>query len=219
MKTCWLLIMVIGLCSSITSFGQIFNTNNGDWSVSGNWTPSGVPTGQTTAVTISQNVIVSTDLRTAAGTQGIGTVTVANNTNITVNSGGFLEIGSPGQYPGTPESLDYSNSGTLTVAGTLYIYGDLIVGNTLTLNITGTMIVFGNIVMSNGGDLTVSGSGTLQVHGNLTGGNGSHITTSGTGGIAVTGGISLGGGGSSISVTAPSTITAGSCTCSGCAGS
>src|SRR5260221_11334634 len=81
MKTCWLLIMVIGLCSSITSFGQIFNTNYGDWSVSGNWTPSGVPTGQTTAVTISQNVIVSTDLRTAAGTQGIGNVTVANKTN------------------------------------------------------------------------------------------------------------------------------------------
>lgn len=211
MKICRTVVFLIGLSISVRSLGQTFNTNNGDWNVGTNWSTSSVPSGATTAVTIAQNVIVN-----SPNNDVIGATTIGNNTNVTVNSGATLTLGASGQYPGTPESLDYSNSGTLTVAGTLYIYGDLVVGNTLTLNVTGTMIVFGNVTMSNGGSLTVSGSGTLQVGGNVAGGNNTQIATTGSGTIAVTGSISTGGGTSSISGPGGS-ITAGSCDVNGTA--
>ncbi len=210
MKSSQLFLVVFFLLATSSLIkGQTFQTN-GDWNTASNWNPASVPSGTGTNVTISANPTIS-----SPNSNTIGNVSVGNNQTVTVSSGGSLTLGSQTLFDAnTKKSMTFSNSGTLTVGGTLYIYGDLIVNNSLTLNITGTMIVYGNITMSNGGDLTVSGSGTLQVGGNIAGGNGTHIATTGTGTIAVTGSISTGGGGSTITGSNGS-ITAGSCNING----
>jgi hypothetical protein len=206
-------ILLFAVLSTIGAFAQTFNQNNGEWNVGANWSTSSVPTGTGTDVTIAANVNVS------GGSYTIGNITVNNNTSITVASGATLTTGSSTLYnppsATTKKSITFSNTGTLTVAGTLYIYGDLIVNNSLTFNVTGSVVVYGNIVMNNGGDLAVSGTGTLQVNGSLQGGNGTHVSTAGGATINVGGGINLGGGNSSISGPAGSITSPGGCTCTG----
>src|SRR5689334_22442765 len=176
-------LLLFAVLSTATAFAQTFNQNNGQWNVAANWSTGSVPSGTGTNVTISANVNVS------GGSYTIGDVSVGNNTTVTIASGATLDIGSSTLYnpPGatTKKNLTFSNTGTLTVAGTLHIYGDLVVNNSLTFNVTGSVIVYGNITMSNGGDLTVSGSGTLTVNGSLSGGNGTHVSTSGSATIGV----------------------------------
>jgi hypothetical protein len=206
-------VLLFAVLSTICAFAQSFTTS-GQWNVASNWSTNAVPSGTGTDVTIGANLIVS------GGNYTIGNVNqVNNNTTITINSGSNLTVGSSTLYnpPGatTKKSVTFANAGTLSVAGTLYIYGDLIVSNTLTFNITGSVIVYGNIIMSNGGDIAVSGTGTLQINGSLQGGNGTHLSTSGGATVSVGGGISLGGGNSSISGPAGSITSPGGCTCTG----
>lgn len=212
LKSCF--IVVVAFFAGGGLFAQTFNQNNGQWNVAANWSTGSVPSGTGTDVTIAANVNVS------GGTYTIGNVTqVNNNTSITIASDGVLNLGSSTLYnpptSTTKKSATFANAGVLNVAGTLRIYGDLIVSNTLTFNITGNVIVYGDIIMNNGGDITVSGSGTLQVNGNLTGGNGTHLATSGGAAIAVGGSIGLGGGNSSISGPAGSISAGGGCSCTG----
>ncbi len=217
MKKLSVLGALIGCIVSMSALGQTFNgTTNTDWNTGSNWSTSPtVPSGTGTDVTIGSNVVVQ-----SPNSDLIGNVSVNNNTGITINSGGTLTLGSLALFnASTKKSLTFSNSGSLTVAGTLYIYGDLIVTNSLTLSITGTMVIYGNLVMNNGGTLAVSGSGSLQVQGSVTGGNSTQISTSGSGTIAVTGSIALGGGSSSITGSSGSITAGGGCTCSGCTGS
>jgi hypothetical protein len=195
-------------------FAQNFTQNNGQWNVDANWSTGVMPSGTATDVTIAANVIVS------GGSYTIGNITqINNNTTMTVASGATLNVGSSTLYnpptSTTKKSVTFSNAGNLVVDGTLYIFGDLIVSNTLTFNITGSVIVYGNIVMNNGGDIAVSGTGSLQVRGNLSGGNGTHLATSGTATINVTGSIGLGGGNSSITGATGSITTGAGCTCTG----
>jgi hypothetical protein len=211
------LLSILGVVSSTAQVNFTGSTNT-QWSEATNWSTGTVPSGTATDVTVATDVIIS------GGAYTIGNISqINNNTDLQVASGGMLTVGSSTLYspPGstTKKSITFANAGLLTVAGTLHIYGDLIVNNVLTFNITGTVIVYGNIVMDNGGDITVSGAGTLEVRGGITGGNNSKLTTSGSGTIAVTGPISLGGGSSSISGPPGSISAGGGCTCTGCAGS
>jgi hypothetical protein len=211
------LLLIIGASSSSAQVNFTGNTSN-QWSVASNWSTGTVPSGTATDVTVATDVIIS------GGSYTIGNIAqINNNTDLQVASGASLTVGSSALYspPGatTKKSITFANAGLLTVAGTLHIYGDLIVSNTLTFNITGTVIVYGDIVMNNGGDITVSGAGTLEVRGGITGGNNSKLTTAGSGTIAVTGAISFGGGNSSISGPPGSISAGGGCTCTGCAGS
>jgi hypothetical protein len=208
---------IILLAASFNAASQTFQGNtNSNWNTGSNWSTGTVPSGVATDVTISSNVNV------AGGSFTIGDVSVDNNTSVTIASGGTLTLGSSTLYnppsSTTKTNLSFSNSGTLTVTGTLVIYGDLVVTNTLTLNITGSMTVYGDIVMANGGSLAVSGSGQLNVAGSILGGNNTTIDTTGatsSPAIAVSGSIDIGGGNSSISGSAGS-ISAGGCSCSGC---
>jgi hypothetical protein len=207
-------VLLFAVLSTIGAFAQQFNQNNGEWNVGTNWSTGSVPSGTGTDVTIAANVNIS------GGDYVIGNVTqINNNTTITIASGASLTVGSSALYnppsATTKKNVTYANAGTMTVSGSFYIYGDLIVSNTLTFNITGTVIVYGNITMNNGGDIAVSGSGTLQVVGSLTGANGTHLSTGGSATISVGGGINLGGGNSSISGPAGSITSPGGCSCSG----
>lgn len=206
------LVLIIG-AGHFHVFGQANFATNGNWNVASNWDASNIGDGAEDVTTNNNRspIIVSGD------NYAIGNMSAGGN--LTINSGGTLTLGTSVLFDGgTDKSLTFLNNSTLTVAGNLEIWGDLIVSNSLTLNLTGSMIVHGDISMANGGSLTVSGSGTLTVGGNLTGGNNTQITTSGDGTIAVTGAIAIGGGTSSI--TGPvGSITAGSCTCGACGGS
>ena len=205
-----ILVFSLVLTSTSTLLGQSNFTTNGNWNVASNWSPASVPNSTAINVTTNNNispVIVNGD------NFSIGNVTADGD--LTVQSGGTLTLGSSALFNiPTKKNLTFNNNKALTVAGSLVIWGDLIVNNTLTLTLTGTMIVHGNIIMANGGEIIVSGAGSLTVGGSITGANNSKLTTSGSGTIAVTGSITLGGGSSAI--TGPvGSITAGSCSING----
>jgi len=199
-------LLFFALIFASSAFAQTFNgTINTTWDTPGNWSANPFPSTTLTDATVASNAVVS-----STG-DFFGNISVNNNTSFTINSGANLNVGASG----TAKNLTFSNSGTLTVTGTLDIWGDLVVNNSLTLSITGTMVVHGNVTMSNGGSLTVSGSGSLQVNGNVAGGNNTQITTSGSGTIAVSGSISTGGGTSSISGPGGSITAGGGCSLNG----
>ncbi|HTH58005.1 MAG TPA: T9SS type A sorting domain-containing protein [Cyclobacteriaceae bacterium] len=203
------LSVLVGFCLTSAIFpcaAQTFSTN-GDWSAPGNWTPSSVPSGVGTAVTINANPTVSTS-------QTIGNIIDSNGVTYTITGAGNLQVGSSGNA----RSMTFNNNGQVTIntGGVLEIWGDLIVNNNLTLDVNGTLKVHGNVTMVNNASISVSGGGNVSVGGNLTGGQNTTIGVSGSGSILnVTGSLNLGGGTSSIT-NSGGTITAGSCSCSGC---
>jgi hypothetical protein len=212
-----ILICVFFVALSLELTAQTFNgTTDTNWNTGTNWSAGSVPSGTGTDVTIGADVNVS------GGSFVIGNITqINNNTDVSVSATGTLTVGSSTLYnpPGatTKKSITFQNAGNLTIAGNLYIYGDLIVNNILNLTVTGTMIVYGSIVMANGGDINLTGSGTLEVKGDIVGGNNSHLNTTGTTAVPamiVGGAINLGGGNSSIQGP-PGSISAGSCSCTG----
>jgi hypothetical protein len=212
-KKSHLILLFAILATFQMSFGQTatFSTS-GNWNNAANWSGSNIGDliAETIAIGSNKNAtLVSGDNYT------VGNITVANNSSITVNSGATLTLGASGNA----KSLTISNIGTLTISGTIEIWGDLNVSNSLILNVTGNVIIHGNVVLNNGGDLTVSGSGSITIGGSLTGGANTHLTTSGGGTMAIGGDLNLGGGTSSIDGPGGSISVGGSCSCTGCGGS
>ena len=188
MRVLSILIIWCFVLSVSTSYSQPLFDTTGDWNTASNWTPAAVPSGATTAVEIKNNT--SPTISTVGNT--IGSVTALGTTTLTVNASSSLTLGDQTNFDLTTfANLTLNNNSTLTVDGSLIIYGDLIVNNTLTLNITGTFIVYGNVVMNNNADIAVSGTGALTIEGSLTGGTNTNITTSGSGTIAVAGDLTI----------------------------
>lgn len=193
-----LIIIVLG-CFSQYSFGQ--NTINS----SGNWDDTGIWSGSNIADVLAEDVAFSGGQAKNATIRNGSSYTVGNidldKHGITIQSTGTLNIGASG----SPRNLTANNGASMTVAGTLIIWGDVIVTNNLTWVISGTVIIKGNVIMGNNASFIVSGN--LTVDGNFTGGSNTHVINSGN--IAVGGAVSVGGGTTSLSNSG--TFTAGSC--------
>jgi hypothetical protein len=171
------------LIASISAFGQATLNTDGDWDNAGNWTAGNIGDDVTEDVNISNN----TDGTIRSGfNYTIGNLSIGNMSSITINAAGELNIGDVSN----PRNLTANNSNFISVAGTLIIWGDLVVNNSLDFIITGTVIIKGNLVMMNGATLSVSGN--LTVDGNFTGGNGTDVTITNGGGIAVGGIVDVG---------------------------
>lgn len=212
LKLSFVLMMVLGLAS-----GQTFQTG-GNWNTASNWNPASVPSGTSTDVTLNANPTFNSGANNL-----IGNIAVSNNVQITVNANATLTVGSSTLFnAGTKKSITIGNSGQIQINsgspdGSVIIWGDLIVNNSLQLQVSGNLTVYGNITMNNNAQIQVSGGGVVTVGGNLSGGNNTQVTVSGTGSsLAVTGSLSIGGGSSSLSVSGGGTISAGSCSCTGC---
>jgi hypothetical protein len=170
-----------------SAFGQATMTGSGDWASTGNWTSGNIGDNVTETVTINNNINPTVNNGTSLT---VGTTTLTNNNTVTINSGGTLNVGDAAH---ANNLITTNNNTTITVAGTLIVWGDLQVNNNVVWNITGTVIIKGNVVMNNNADLNVTGGGTLQVGGNFTGGNNTVISVpSGT--ISVSGAVNVGNG-------------------------
>jgi hypothetical protein len=204
-------LIILLFAAPVTIFAQANLTSTGDWNVAGNWASGNIGDGGENVTTdANRSPTVPSGYSTTIGS-------MAANGDLFISSGGTLTLGTSTLFnAGTDRNLTFANNSTLSVGGTLEIWGDLILNNVLALTITGNMIVHGDVIMNNGGNLSVSGAGTLTIGGNLTGSNNTQITTAGGATIAVGGSISLGGGTSSISGPNGSISVGGSCTCTGC---
>ena len=188
-------------CAARSGFSQaVFNTT-GSWETVGNWLASNI--GDDISEDVSFNNSKSALINNGS-TFTIGNLTLGNNDGLTINTTGFLNVGASG----TPKDFNAGNNSSLTVTGTLIIWGDLIVINNLSLTVSGTMIVKGNIQMSNNAALSVSGS--IQVDGDFVANNNAAVTISGGGHINVDGTLDVG---NNANLTGPpGSFTAGNCT-------
>ena len=181
--TRFLIPVLLALCP-MTIFAQALFQTSGDWDVAGNWFSGNIGDLITEDVTI--------DISKAAFINNvfsytIGNLDFSNNAGLTINTTGSLDVG----QSGTPKNLTANNNATITVSGTLIVWGDLIVNNNLDLVITGTLIVKGNILMNNNATLSVAG-GLLTVNGNFTGGSNTFVSITGSGQVGVGGAVSVG---------------------------
>lgn len=210
--------ILVGVSISMVGKAQTFSTS-GSYNTGTNWALGSVPVNDPNS-TIQLNA--SPTFSGASNTAG--DVTAANNVTIQIDAGASYTLGDPSLFSAnTKKSLTFSNNGTLQINsgspdGKLEIWGDLIVNNNLQVQITGILIVHGNIVMNNNAQIQVSGGGAITVGGNVSGGNNAQIQVSGTGSsISVGGSLSLGNGGT-IQTSGGGSVSAGSCSCSGCSG-
>jgi len=192
----FLLILIAGAV-----YGQATMTTSGNWTTTSNWTSGNIGDVVTETVTINNNV---NPTLTSPTNLTVGSTTFNNNNTLTINSGATLNIGDATHA----NSLTSTNGTTLTIDGTLIVWGDLVVNNNLTWNISGTVIIKGNVTLNNGAGIDVTG-GTLQVSGNFTGGNNTSISLP-SGSISIGGNLSVGNG-SSASVCTGCMSTGGSC--------
>jgi hypothetical protein len=109
---------------------------------------------------------------------------MSNNNSLTVD--GTLNIGNSTNS----RTLTTNNNAVINVAGTLIIWGNVIVNNNIVWNISGTVIIKGNLILSN--NATVNVSGNLGVNGNLNAGNNTNFAVSGT--VTVGGSTNVGNG-------------------------
>lgn len=153
----------------------------------GNWDNSGIWSGGNIGDALSEDVLFNNNLPNTGivtvrngYTYTIGNLNMQQGNELTIASGGILNVGSSGA--GNERDLTTGNTTTINVYGDLTIYGDLNMGNTLTLNITGTLTIIGDLIGGNNATLTVNGDLSAT---NLDVGNGS--TISGTGTISLSG--------------------------------
>ena len=177
MKTLYVYFICL-LITSISAFGQATLNTNGDWDNAGNWNAGNIGDNVAEDVIISNNT--DGTIRSAFN-YTIGNLTVGNNSSITIAAAGELNVGDVSN----PRNLTAGNTITLTVVGTLIIWGDVIVDNSLVFDITGTVIIKGSLVMNNNSTLAVSGN--LNVDGNFIGGTNTDVTITNGGGVAVGG--------------------------------
>jgi hypothetical protein len=158
-------------------------TTSGNWGTASNWLGSNIGNTLAETITIDNNV----NPTVASGvTFTVGNTTLANNNTLTVNSTGTLNIGDASNA----RTLTTNNNANIDVAGTLIIWGDVIINNNINWAISGTVIIKGNLTMDNNSNVAVSGN--LTIDGNLTGGNNTNVTVSGT--VNVAGTTSVGTG-------------------------
>lgn len=193
---CFLMVV----CSTQMVVGQAVFNNTGNWETAGNWLGSNIGDVITEDVTFSNN---KSALINNGSTYTIGNLTFGNSDGLTINSTGILNVGASG----TPKDFLAGNGSTITVTGTLIIWGDLIVDNNLSLNVSGTLIIKGNIQMNNGASISVTGS--VQVDGNFVAGNNANVSISGGGHINVDGTVTVGMNGNLTGP--PGSFTAGGC--------
>lgn len=160
-------------------------TTTGNWDNAANWTGSNI------GDLISEDVILNNSVDPTIQTgfnYTIGNLTTGNNNDLIVQSGASLTLGASGN----PKNLTTNNGATLSIAGTLIVWGDLVVNNGVTWNVTGTVIIKGNVILGNNGVITVGGTGTVQIDGNFTGGNNTALTVNGN--VSIGGNLSVGNG-------------------------
>ncbi|GIV36898.1 MAG: hypothetical protein KatS3mg032_1277 [Cyclobacteriaceae bacterium] len=196
------LLIFLFVIFAFGALSQATFTSTGNWDNAANWSGSNIGDNVNENVTINANQVAN--IRSGF-TYTIGNLTFGNNAGLTINNGGTLNVGDASNT----RNVTANNNNSITVAGTLVIWGDLIVNNNLSLTITGTMIVKGNIVMNNNASLSVSGS--LTVEGNFNANNNTNVTITGSGGISVGGTVSVG---NNSNLTGPdgSFTVAGGCT-------
>lgn len=169
------LLCIIGACIwSSLSYGQLRTLiADGNWGNAASWQSGNIATTLSEDVTMNNNVSVTIN---NPQTFTVGNVTANNQNILTINAGGTLQLGSPGN----PRSLTGGNNTTITVAGTLIIYGELVVNNNLTLSIPagGVVTIIGNVTMNNNAGLVVNGA--VTVGGNFVAGNNANLTVNGT---------------------------------------
>lgn len=181
MKTLVALLLVF-FCSSQV-FAQAIFTTTGFWETALNWSGSNI------GDDISENVTINNN-RAALINNGsvytIGDLTFGSNTGLTINSTGVLNVGSSG----VPKILTAGNTVSVTVAGQLTVWGNLVVLDNLSLNVGGNLIVKGNIQMSN--DASISVLGNVEVDGDFTAGNNTNVSIVAGGHIDVAGTVTVG---------------------------
>ncbi|MBL7861525.1 MAG: T9SS type A sorting domain-containing protein [Cyclobacteriaceae bacterium] len=178
-----LIYSVLAFLVCHVAMSQATFTNTGNWETPGNWS------GNNIGDLISENVTISNNrsaLINNGSTYTIGNLDFGNSSALTINSTGVLNVGNSGN----PRDVTANNSATLTVTGTMIIWGDLIVNNNLVLNVSGILIVKGNVQMNNGASISVTGS--VDIEGDFIGGNNTNVSISGGGSVNVDGDVSLG---------------------------
>ena len=176
-------------------------TTTGNWDNSGNWTAGNI------GDLITENVVLNNGVDPTIQTgfnYTIGNLTTGNNNDLVIQTGASLTLGASGN----PKNLTTNNNTTLSITGTLIIWGDLIVNNNINWNVTGSVIIKGNVNLGNNGIITVGGTGTVQVDGNFTGGNNTVLTANGN--VTIGGNLSVGNG-STVAGTGTVTV-GGTCT-------
>jgi Secretion system C-terminal sorting domain len=170
-------------CGAYTAFSQATFTTTGSWETAGNWSGSNIGDIITEDVTFNNSRAA---LINNGSNYTIGNLTLGNSDGLTINTTGTLNVGASG----TPKNFTAGNGASLTITGTLIIWGDLIVVNTLSLSVSGTLIVKGNIQMNNGASISVTGS--VSVDGDFIAGNNATVSISGGGSVNVNGDVSTG---------------------------
>lgn len=181
-KRVWL---TAAMCACITmAFAQATFTTTGDWDNAGNWSAGNIGDNIAEDVTINASRVA---LLQAGFSYTIGHLTMNNFSGLTIDATGSLDVG----QSGTPRNLTASSNVTITVDGSLIIWGDLnVTGDNLTLNITGTLIVRGNLTMDDAASISVSGD--LIVEGNFVADDNTNFSISSGGSVAVSGTVSVG---------------------------
>ncbi len=181
----WLLFSVTMVLFISGAYAQPTFTTTGDWDNAANWL-GGIDIGDD----ISESVTINASR--VALVQNTFSYTIADLTfndfsGLTIDFGASLDIGDIV----TPGDITAGNNVTITVDGSLYVWGDFNVnGDNLTLNITGTLIVYGDLIMDDASSISVSGD--LIVEGNFVADDNTNFSISSGGSVSVTGTVTVG---------------------------
>jgi hypothetical protein len=176
----------IGLLLLLPIFaGAQTMTTSGNWNDATKWVSGNIGDAVTETVIINNNVN-PTIINGTSFT--VGNTTLSQGNTFTIQSGGTLNIGNATNA----NDLSANNNIIINVAGTLIIWGDLVVNNNLEWNITGagTVIIKGNVQLNANSEIEVTGN--LTVEGNWIGNNNNDVTVNSPGSITVNGDINLG---------------------------
>jgi len=196
-----LCVLLVVFVSGLRAHAQAVFTTTGNWELFTNWSGSNIGDIITENVTINNNRAA---LINNASNYTIGDLTFGNNTGLTINTLGILNVGANG----TPKILTAGNTVAITVAGQLIVWGDLIVINNLSLNVGGSLIVKGNIQMNNNASISVSGD--VEVDGNFIAGNNTLVSIVAGGHVDVDGIVTVGDNSNLLGL--PGSFTTGGCT-------
>lgn len=178
-----LLTSLMFLCVSF-AFSQATFTTTGDWDDAANWSGSNIGDDISEDVTINANRVA---LLQAGFIYTIGNFVMNDFSGLTIDATGSLDVGESG----TPKDITAGNNVTITVDGSLIVWGDFNVnGDNLTLNITGTLIVRGNLIMDDAASISVSGN--LIVEGNFVADGNTNFSISSGGSVSVSGTVTVG---------------------------
>jgi hypothetical protein len=169
-------------CINFT-FAQTTFTTTGNWNSATNWAGSNIGDNISEDVVIdnSQVAFIPTGL-----SYTVGNLTLGNSSGITIDASATLNVG----QSGTPMTMTANNNGMITVAGSMTLWGDLIVNNDLSWNITGSVVIKGDVLMRNNSAISVSGS--LVIEGDFTSENQTNFTITGGGSVIVGGTVTVG---------------------------